>query len=113
MRRHGRGPGAEAGDLREALALQRAAGAHPARLVRPSAERPDLGQDGITLLDDVDVCLCRDRLPGGREVRVEVKHERVHLDAAVGRRDELEGRGEVQLFGGDVSEVEVLQTRED
>ncbi len=43
-----------------------------------------------------------------REEDVEVEDEGVHFDAPVRSRDELKGRREVELLGGDFAEVEVF-----
>ena len=99
MRRHRRRAGTEARHLR--AARQGPARAHPAPLVRAPAERPDLREDRVALVDDVHVDVVRDRLAGVGEESVEVEHEGVHFDAAVGGGDEREGGGEVELLGGD------------
>ena len=106
VRRHRRRARAEARHLR--AARQRPGGAHAPRLIRPPAERPNLREDRVAVLDDVDGGVVQDGAAGVGEEGVEVEHEGVHFDAPLRGRDELEGRGEVELFVRDLAQVEVL-----
>ena len=75
---------------------------------RLPTHRPHLRELRLPVLHDGHLSALLDGRAGRGEEGVEVEDEGVHFGAFVGVADEREGRGEVELFGGDVAEEEVL-----
>jgi hypothetical protein len=85
--------------------LEALAGAHASRYVAPTADLPDLGENGVALTHDVYPSIVRNRITRLGEKGIEVEHESMDLRPPSSRRDKLEGGREVKLARGNLTEV--------